>query len=558
MEELLKQLLAGFAENPQAGERSLREMLASDGKPFCAASLSLIKSGADTPGQEFLVALLAERDLLFGPLCDPSFCSRTQAIALAKIAARTQPQLDVKLARRLPDLDAASCERVLAILAQVSDGSRIVFMLMPLMRQANVRLRSKAALLIGRTLKRTEWVSSYLNDADPRTRANAVAALWGVAAPEARAVLQRATRDAHSRVAVNALLGLYKLGDTGAISQLVEISASADPKVRASAAWGMGETGDPRFLPILARMDPHPSDAVGRNISRAVERIQLASSAAAERGRLSICVADAQSLPDGTRRLQSAITAPDRWDPLGLLPTHFVIWEDSRIVSSYRVQASDPNAALAVGFALCAGAGFSQDDLQAARDSILQCLEHKRPADCWAVSWQGQVSQFSGDKAVLKKVLNGSAPPARAAGPANVFAQLIDRASRTRGSRHLIALAGPQGLPAGDSDSVDIDRIAQSGIQTKTAVHVVGVGSFAPQNEIEALCRKTGGSFVSTTTRQGIPDLYRQIYASLLNRYEILYRVEAAPAAPAESAGRIRLEIYSDYGHAETEAALTG
>src|SRR5712692_915899 len=172
MEERLKELLAGFAESPQASERALREMLANDAKHFCAAALSLIKGGAETPGQEALITLLTERDLLLGPLCDPSFCSRSEAIALARVAARSQPQLDVKLARRLPELDGLCCERVLAILDRISDGSRIVFMLMPLMRQSDARLRSKAALLIGRSLKRTEWVAGYLSDSDPRTRAN--------------------------------------------------------------------------------------------------------------------------------------------------------------------------------------------------------------------------------------------------------------------------------------------------------------------------------------------------------------------------------------------------
>lgn len=112
----------------------------------------------------------------------------------------------------------------------------------------------------------------------------------------------------------------------------------------------MGETGDPRFLIPLGRMKREPEDSVGRNITRAVERIELATSRVKERGLLQLCVINAQVLADGTRRLKAAIAASDRWDPILLAPTRFVISENSTAVASYCVQAVDSITPLLVGF----------------------------------------------------------------------------------------------------------------------------------------------------------------------------------------------------------------
>ena len=100
----LNEILAAFDADPRMAETAIRELLASDEKQFFGASLAVLKGGGESPGREWLAGLLAERDLLVAPLCDPSFCSRDEAIAIAKLASRQQPQLDVKLARRLPDL----------------------------------------------------------------------------------------------------------------------------------------------------------------------------------------------------------------------------------------------------------------------------------------------------------------------------------------------------------------------------------------------------------------------------------------------------------------------
>ena len=112
IEDRLKQILDGFAKNPQAAQKALREMLASDGGKFRAGALSVLKRETNSAGREFLVGMLAEKDFLIDPLCDPAFFSSPEAISIARLAARARPQLDLEMARRLPELARTALSKV--------------------------------------------------------------------------------------------------------------------------------------------------------------------------------------------------------------------------------------------------------------------------------------------------------------------------------------------------------------------------------------------------------------------------------------------------------------
>ena len=106
----------------------------------------------------------------------------------------------------------------------ISDGARIFPFVVRLLRHANPHIRSKAVLMIGRGNHSPRWVRERLADTDPRIRANAAEALWGVETAEARELLQSLVHDSNNRVAGNAILGLYRLGD---YSMIPEIAAMA-------------------------------------------------------------------------------------------------------------------------------------------------------------------------------------------------------------------------------------------------------------------------------------------------------------------------------------------
>ena len=227
LEKRLGELVRGWEEDPQSCGGALGDLLATDGQKFFTASLPLLRNGDDTAGLQFLVSLLMQEELLLKPLCDPVLFNEQQAAAVARVMARVDPGLDVKLARRLKELDAGAAQRVLAILDAISDGSRIIFILAGLMRHSNERLRSKAALLIGRTVQKPE-VFEHLEESDPRVRANAIEALWGLDSPAARALLLKTVNDPHCRTAANAMVGLHKLGEQTVIPLILAMAQLPD------------------------------------------------------------------------------------------------------------------------------------------------------------------------------------------------------------------------------------------------------------------------------------------------------------------------------------------
>jgi HEAT repeat protein len=181
------------------------------------------------------------------------------ASALAHNLAAVEPLLDAHLARRMMSkhggdartIKADTALRVLRLIAEISDGSRVTSCLVQLLSHPNLEVRAKAVLLLGRANLNLTRVRGFLTSSDSRVRASAVEALWGSVDSSVRAVLWNATGDPSGRVAVNALLGLCKAGDREAFTQLVTLASSPDPVLRSGAAWAMGEAGAPEFAQAL-------------------------------------------------------------------------------------------------------------------------------------------------------------------------------------------------------------------------------------------------------------------------------------------------------------------
>jgi HEAT repeat protein len=540
MEERLQEILVRFGEDPKVALQALRGLHSDDREAFRLASLALLRERYDAPEHRVLARLLAERDQLAEALCDPATFPRDRAIEIAREAMRAQPLLDARLAGRLPDLEPRQAEHVLAILDAIAEGPRVVPMIRYLLRHTDARLRSKATLLIGRAIKNPEWLEQQLREPNPRVRANAVEAFWGVERPGVQGLLQVAARDPNLRVAVNALVGLYRLGDPACLARLRELASCQGAPQRASAAWAMGVTGDPRFLSLLRNMNPEPPDQVGHQICRACERIEQAQ--AKRSGRLYPLLGSIESSPENDVRLDIAIAGHD-WELLDLKSTQFIVWQGTEAVETFTVRPPDRQHALALGFALCGGIDVSDADLDAALDAVQSCLAHKRPNDSWAFARHfDQPVRFTTDRAALKASLRVvDASPSGSPTKTDLLTRLAERATAVRGDRHLVALAGPKGFPAGilPIGQPDPDQILAALRAHKCVLHAVLLGRAASPHPVAELAAKTGGFCLQASSPADQPDLYRQLACGLLNRYQICFR----PAAPA---GPLRLQVFSD------------
>lgn len=284
----LEECLRSF-DQPGSNARSrLRDLLNSDPARFCASILpALAKVPEDAPVRQFVAGLLAASEHLPAVLADPAVMSLREASALARWIARSEPALDLKLARWLlsglgkcPDPDAANPARILRILdilAAVSEGQRVVSALVQLLRHSDPKVRSKATMLAGRFLKSAQWVERWLTEPDSRVRANVVESLWGAQGPGVTEVFKTALRDPNNRVVGNAIVGLYMLGDPTASELLMEMARHKSASFRATAAWAMGFLEDPQFLPALGRLLKDKEGLVRRNALRALARIRKAT-----------------------------------------------------------------------------------------------------------------------------------------------------------------------------------------------------------------------------------------------------------------------------------------
>ncbi len=558
----LTALVRNFDRDANVSRKLIRELVERDPEAFCGGAVAILRGQDDSRGSQFLISMLVAYDLLWRALCDPAF-TKEQAMELARSAAGMDPMTDVALAKRLADSASSDdagirpddASRVMEILAEISDGSRIQSSLMRLLRHSNPYVRSKAVKLVGRGSGSVKWVRSRLTESDPRIRANAVEALWGVDSEEARELLMTATRDGNNRVAGNALLALYLLGDSSVIPELLKMTDHGSALFRSSAAWVMGETGDPRFAESLARMLREPNATLrGRamsslgKIKAAMSRLRLGPEWLAT-GMMLEC--DPQK---PFRKLQLAITSEDGGEHHKVLPTHFLLSEDGKQVLNYKVTERPAPDAMSVIFV------FPRNGVPGSSPwtrGALSCRGWKRTSDMWAVqtytasqsaeeddvaSAEDALPRYSANPETITAAL--STPPPRS-GCVDLWRSVwnIVRSDQPppRGRRHIILFSGepPDRSPG--------DGLLRAVGASRTLVQVI---STVPNATLEGFSRRVGGGFKIAESEEAVAREISMAYLNLLARYEICY------APPGTGATALKVRISSPDGWAALSLAL--
>ncbi len=302
-------------------------------------ALIALRDMPDSPASTRLLQQAVADPGILERFTDPGFLTGPEAIALAARMQAIDPGTDVRFLRLLlpkngPALDSWRATRVLEIVAAISDGRRTQTLLAVLLRNPDARVRSKAALLLGRANHNVGWLERGTDEPDPRIRANAVEALWGVDTREARTSFLAAAEDANHRVAANGVVGLYRAGDLRSAPLAEAMATHADPLFRAAAVWAMGGTQDPRFLPTLAKFMAENTGSVRRNALRATVQIRKRMAELKSGTPLDVTVA----YRDGNFEVQ--VHSSD--GPVnGLRPTSFVVMDGAQCleITSVRKKA---------------------------------------------------------------------------------------------------------------------------------------------------------------------------------------------------------------------------
>jgi hypothetical protein len=266
-----------YSANRMQAVRLISQLQKDDPLGTAIAAMKLEASGKRVPGLQLHSSLDIGDDSLVEPLCSPGILQLDAAVSLAKKMVQLDPQLDIRVAARLRETGEQRTSddlllHILEILDAISDCSRLLTRLTPLLRHPNTRIRSKAARLIGRANLNVDRTRQLLASDDPRVRANAVESLWPCS-PACIGVLREAVEDPHHRVRVNALVGLCHLGEERAFSQLEALAEDVRPIVRRAALWGMGKLGDRRFAATMTKSLEDPASSVRRMAERALGQL---------------------------------------------------------------------------------------------------------------------------------------------------------------------------------------------------------------------------------------------------------------------------------------------
>jgi hypothetical protein len=286
---LFRDAVAAFRSNREQAISAVRRLQTNDPAGLAMAAVRHLKAAEEkSPGLESAAGLLTRAGLMAGLFLDKRFPSAEAAVALARKIASVEPFLDVHLVRQLVENAAgkvgaiknAEALQVLGLVDAISDCSRLGSYLVQFLNHPSDKVRSKAALMFGRSNWNLTRVERLLASDDSRLRANAVESLWGHRHPDVRKILWNATRDPCGRVVVNALLGLCQAGDREANTLLASLAATADPVLRSGAAWAMGEIGDPEFGEALEKLAEDGDAKVRAMASRSQKKLRAPEPAA--------------------------------------------------------------------------------------------------------------------------------------------------------------------------------------------------------------------------------------------------------------------------------------
>ncbi len=528
----LEALLRNFDCDAPRSKRLMSQLLEEDREAFLRSAIQYLRTQMDSRGAQHLIGLLVVSGQLLPALSDPAF-TRENAMALAIAASRMNPAIDVVLARSLAD-SAAEDEhatpdrhvRLMEILAVITDGIRTFPSLVRLLRHPNPHIRSKAVLIIGRGNRSAKWVRQRMADTDPRIRANAAEALWGVRTDEARELLQSLVHDSNNRVAGNAVLGMYRLGDCAMIPELVAMAHHEAPLFRATAAWVMGETGDPRFTEILAALLREPNATIRKRAFAALGNIRssVAQSHTGPRWRLAARLLEPES-SRSMRRLLLGAVAEDSLALPDLLPTQILLNEDGRSIVQYRVTERPLPETQSLVFVLPrSGAG-----------PALECLPWKRPSDLWAGVYYNRegvpaaasmdcIPRFQSAAEAIAADWERIPPALACADLWGAIAAAVSMESNSlAGKRRLIVFseAVPRRAPG--------DEVISAVAAAQAFVQVISPGR---DPVMEEFCRRVNGAFWPGGEQSVLP-----AYFNLFTRYEVAYQ----PPDPDAHALKIRL-----------------
>jgi len=579
-------LLASFSERDTAGKQSLSQLLVSDPRAFGASAIAVLAKSQPSPGVRFLVHLLMKGKLLPAGLLDVRMADTRQALAALQAVAANgtnlQPMLELALNKVLQDQSSPENTnrilRVLELLAEIAPPAFWNSFQLELMAHPDRSVRSKAALLIGRSGRNSAWIGRRFMDRDARVQASAVEALWALDPNESRPLLLTAAKSKHNRVAANALLGLYRIAELKAIRMLLDMARQSEaPAFQISALWAIGETHDPRFLPFLMQQFKASDGKTRLAVTRAMASIRRREKVNAEAGTVRFHVSQARIAPDGKRSFALVLSSEPPRNLSVLTPLDFALWEAGQLVENYQVKLLGAPAALAAGFVAPRFISKSDPFGQAIVAALNRSSAAKRPDDLWRIdrysiettrdepeapkeqsflpyddaiaTQEVKMRQcFIASLDILNKVIASDVPRDRVATDAFAAIQRqCEAISKHSGKRHMFVFLHESAA----AQLEEPDKAAS--LKTQLVNERIILHGFAPGFSCPAfrdICSSLPDGTFSEASADGLPEALEEIYSFLMNGRVITYEMESGVVS-----GPAMLRVSSSLGSGQVEIA---
>jgi len=579
--------LESFSETDPAGKQAMAQLLAANPGKFVAAVLRLLPTREPTPGSRYLAQMLAKEKLLPAALLDTKAFDLDEAIAglRAVVASGTnlQPALELALNRALLDPPnpeiSARILRLLGLVAAIAAPSMWNAFQLELMAYPDRFVRSRAALLIGRSTKNVAWIGRRFLDHDPRVQASAVEALWAVDAAEARPLLLTAARSPNNRVAANAALGLYRISDLKSIALLLDMARQADESFRLSAFWAIGESKDPRFIPFLMEQFKTSQGKLRLAVTRAMACIRRNEKSAGLAGEIGIQVTEARASSDGARSIAFALRPSGPLNVSEMKPTEFALWESGTLVEDYDLKLPNANATLAAGFVAPNFPAPDDPYALAVAAALMRSCASKRPDDVWRIDRyfieprpvnddaprettlpydESLLTQevkarycFISAPDLLSRAVSSEVPAERTAADSyRAMERQCVAMRRLSGKRHVFLFLHHESLAALE-EPTHVRILSEIAAQEKIVFHGFAPGPSHDSAVFRDMCLSTPGGTFSDATPDQLPAVLEDLYATLLNGCEISYRL-----TDGAKAGPVLLKVSSALGSGQADIAL--
>jgi hypothetical protein len=573
----ISKAVESFKEKDPGGAEALQLLASSDPAIFFAASIQVLAASKPSEGWRHLILSLAKDKRLGLALLDPKACTLPEALAVTRAAAEAGVQLQASFELALNKALQGQATphktdrilRILEVLSVTCGQSCWNSFQVELMAYPDKVVRSKAALLIGKSTRNVAWIARRLLNRDPRVQASAVEALWGLDAEEVKPHYLAALKSTNNRVAANAALGLYLSGDATAIPTLFEMLRRPDPLFRLSALWAMGETRDERFLPVLAAHYKQAEGKLRLATVGATSKIRRREKTVHDTCALQIHMAQAEAQADGLRRLAFALSCHPARDLSGTKPAEFAVWENGTLIETYQVRLVSAPALLMAGFVLPWFASKEEAYEKFVCEGLRQCLSMKRRDHLWRIDRYSieinphgdeKASQESGvsygdsvvtpelkaahgciwDANVLGKVIALATPRECAApDPVAAFERQCDALAKRAGTRHIfLFLHEMSGFDL--KQDAAIERLRSIAQDSSVVLHGVCPNVAGQWSLFRELCLShPEGSFTECRLEETVDGLV-DAYANLCSRFEIDYSLP-----PSAVPGTVRLKISS-------------